>query len=738
MPRLDPLTLLLTASMVSVVTIPPILLLRMIAPADHTVRRWLWASVVLALSALLFAMRSVLPEFVTIVLANVAYVGGVAAVMEGVLDHAGSPWRRRLAWPAMLATAAVMVPFTYIWPDLGARIVGVSLVMSVMAAITCGALLRLPDRTLPLTYMLVVFGVGGLTSFARMLGTPFAELHPDFLANTGWFQAGLLWVHQGTYVAVVGGMGLLVVERLVDQVRAERKAHDAQLERLRDVVDSTPGVVWECYADTFVITYISPQVEALTGYTVEQWKAPGAWGAYLHPDDLESTLAYTREKVATGREYEIEYRLIAKDGRVIWIFGGVTPVAQVPGERAMLRGVVMDNTERKLLEQELVKAKEGAERADRAKSSFLAQMSHELRTPMNGVVALLDVALSGELSADQRQNLTVASQSAARLMEILDDILDHSRIEAGRVEIQPTAFAPVELLESLIALFQAQAQAKGLSLQLSAKLPGRVRLDGRYVGQIVTNLISNAVKYTELGGVSVRAFMDGGSPRAAQLVVEVEDTGPGVPEVQRDEVFVAFERGEDGVRSQKKGVGLGLAISRQLAEIMGGTLSLHAGGQGGALFRLQVPVEVLTDPAEPVEVLPLLSESGFTVLVVEDDNINRFVFSRMFATLGLDIRTADSGERALELLEEGMRPDAMFIDIRLPGIDGHETARRVRAKLGEGCPTLIALTANAYPEDRDAAKAAGMDAFLEKPLRLDALRATLVTLERGYSEAQRV
>ena len=402
----------------------------------------------------------------------------------------------------------------------------------------------------------------------------------------------------------------------------------------------------------------------------------------------------------------------------------------------MYVGFNRDIAERQESERALQQAKDAAVMATRSKNLFLANMSHEIRTPMNGVLGMTELLLLSPLSADQRENAEAIEHCGQSLLVILNDVLDLSKIEAGKMVLEQADFKLGKLLKIVTHEFSKLAWKRGLDFQvaLSPDLPERVRGDSHRLFQILRNLLSNALKFTRQG--EIRLAVDAQSRADGVLAsFHVHDTGLGIDAGRLRDIFRPFTQEDASTTREFGGTGLGLAISKQLAELMGGEIRAESQRGRGSVFTVSVPLGRALEAVDPRGPSSALAEegtaqphAGVRALLVEDDTINRKVLGKMFALLGLDVACAYDGEQALTKLDEAGY-DIVFMDCHMPKLDGYEATRRFREResVREKSRRLpiIALTANAFAEDRDKCLAAGMDDHLAKPLNLQALRRTL-------------
>jgi PAS domain S-box-containing protein len=419
--------------------------------------------------------------------------------------------------------------------------------------------------------------------------------------------------------------------------------------------------------------------------------------------------------------YEVE--MIGQNGSRKHVMISAGPIMNDKGQLESIISSIIDISDLKKAETELRTAKNEAESANLAKSTFLANMSHELRTPLNAILGFSGLMMRDEnLSEEQLNNLKSIEHSGEHLLDLINDVLEFSKIETGRVDLHSEEFDLYRLLYVIEDMFSLRAREKGLVLMVekSADVPQFVKADQGKLRQTLINILGNAVKFTERGGITLRVSCD-----EQTLFFEIEDTGVGIAQEELDMVFDVFVQSSSGQKS-KQGSGLGIPISQKFVDLMGGALTIESEVGKGSIFRFHIKVEILDDvpsiSAEPeLKVIGLAPEQQqFKILVVEDNEPSRKMLVTLLKAIGFEVASAANGEEAVEAWEK-WQPHFIWMDLRMPVLDGYEATKRIKSAMRQSISPvdtkIVALTASAFEENRNQAFADGCDDFVRKPFR---------------------
>ena len=459
--------------------------------------------------------------------------------------------------------------------------------------------------------------------------------------------------------------------------------------RYRMLLEQMPAVVFIGYMDKRLgEAYVSPHVEELLGFTHREWlEEPVRWYRQIHPEDKLRWSVDAAKFFLTGEPLRAVYRVMSEDGRVIWFQCQAKMVRREDGRPLLVHGVGFDVTELKETEASLIEALAAAQAANRAKSEFLANMSHEIRTPINGIMGMTGLALETSLTQEQREYLDIVKSSANGLLALVDDILDVSKIEAGKLEIEIAEFDARQSIEETVRLLAPLAWRKGLDLfcQVLSDVPDALLGDAARFRQIVINLIGNAIKFTERGEVVIRAQVDERTPGGVLLHCRISDTGVGIPHDKQKLIFDRFSQIDASAKRRHGGAGLGLTICAMLAEMMGGRVWVESEVGVGSTFhftlRLAAPL-----PVAGVPVPDTFRPSGMRVLVVDGSATGRRILAEMLADLGCRATCVASADAARDFLsrdnEVGESLALILASVEMPGIQEDESHPGVAGRSG--------------------------------------------------------
>ena len=565
---------------------------------------------------------------------------------------------------------------------------------------------------------------------------------------------------------------VITLTDITERKRLDESMRNSEL-LYRAIGESIDYGVWVCAPDGRNI-YASESFLKLVGITQEQCSNFG-WGDALHPDDIERTIAAWKEFVLTGGTWDIEHRFLGVDGKWHDILARGVPVRNEQGKVTCWAGINLDISHMKLvegelrkardelerrvlertadlsqakeeleiankqlqvelvahrkLEADLIKAKDAAEEAAEAKTSFMANMSHELRTPMNAVIGFTSILLDENLSSEHKEFVEGIRDGGEAMMALINDILDFSRADKEKVELEQTPFSLRHCVEESLNMVAFEADQKGqdLSCIIRHGTPDTIIGDQGRLRQILVNLLSNAVKFTDEGDVSVFVSAKTIKGNKRQFLFTVKDTGIGIPKDKMSRIFEPFTQLERTISRKRDGVGLGLAISKKLVEIMGGEIWVESVPDQGTTFYFTISAEIIQDEhldldemskESPVQGLSELKP--LSILVAEDNPSNQKVIVTMLKQLGYRPDVVADGKEVLQALE--LRPyDLILMDVRMPEMDGITATQVIRKLQPEEGPKIVAITAYALKGDQEKCLKAGMDDYISKPVKVEKL-----------------
>ncbi len=656
-------------------------------------------------------------------------------LMELRKDRIRLEWNVRAIWlgTALLATIVMLLLQLRVQPEIASALRPFVMVAPLLwAAVeleTIGAAL-LALLGLTVTILQTAHG-SGLFAFAA--DTP----------SNAILRAQLFWATSFTLTALLAS-----ILREMNAARRCQNAAEIALgiseERSRLALESTSDALIDWNLETGSI-FLSTRFFAMLGYDPGEFEPTKArLLSITHPEDVPGLFGLVVSDPADASRLTCEGRMQKKDGQWLWILSSGRVVARDPeGNPTRFVGALLDITERRRLAQEraseqqryeteLIHAREGAESANIAKSRFLANMSHEIRTPMNGVIGMIQLLLQTELSSEQRNYAEVAQASGRFLLSLIDDILNLSKIEAGKLVLESSEFDTRQTMGSVVDPLRTLARAKGIELLVTIRqdVPNLLLGDSHRLRQVVNNLVANAIKFTECGAVSVDVALEERISERVMLRFVVADTGIGIRPDTAEKLFLPFTQADDSTTRKYGGTGLGLTISRQLVELMGGSIGVKSGKNEGSTFWFTAAFGCVSEAAEPAENpaqrLPLElapRHSDSRILIAEDNGTNRMVALAQLKRLGYQADAVTNGAEAVEALKK-RQYGLILMDCEMPVMDGYETTEYLRKSAKSSIP-IIAVTADAMSTDRDRCLSVGMNDYLSKPVHIERLAELL-------------
>jgi PAS domain S-box-containing protein len=519
-----------------------------------------------------------------------------------------------------------------------------------------------------------------------------------------------------------------------DALAAAQLETQATAQRLRIALDAASAGVYE----TDFVTgsfWCSPEFDSIVGRHLTFEQASGVW-PNIHPDDAEAVRAAIDASQEARGEAHAEWRVCLPDGTTRWVeVYGLPTYGETGNVPLKLTGVILDVDERKRQELALVEARQAAEAAAAAKAAFLANMSHELRTPLTSIIGFSRFLHERpDLPTDVLGHARRIFDASETLLAIINDVLDLSKLDAGQADLERDPFSIEQLVDDLKGLLNVQAAAKNITLEaaLAPGLPPLVYGDVTRIRQVMLNLIGNAVKFTSHGGVTIGARYDAARDR---LRIEISDTGPGISAEALSRLFERFSQGEVSINRTHGGTGLGLAISRKIVTLMGGDIGVESHEGQGSTFWFEIPAPPADCRAEAAPACATAVECPtLRLLVVDDTAMNRELVRLMLEPLGLVIEEATGGSEAIQAAINTPF-DLILMDVRMPGVDGLEASRAIRATGGVNAGTpILAVTADVQPENYAACHEAGMNDVVPKPITPSVLISKIVQWAAGGPE----
>ena len=685
--------------------------------------------------ALLSSMRLGLMLAALALAGEAADVICLTRVIKALRSGQDRSWPRRAALiTAGIQASTIAASVTLCWrmiPLPEARFFASAFLISAM--INAG--LARPHLRAAADVRLAIFALTGFLMMALDLTNAERATSPAY----GYFTAGfgLLVYISILFTKTVERNHLQRCRNEHAQLRRQQVHLLAQTELSRVAMDSQRLAFVAQYAkDSIIVSgpdgrieWVNDAFSRITGYPFEEavgWLPGDLLNAPGTEPDTVLRLIKARE---TKTPVRAEVLNRAKSGEVMWMETSITPIFDDQGALQLWIAVERDITEAKEREAELARARAAAEEAGKAKSQFLANMSHEIRTPMNGVIGVAELLAETDLSAQQRQYVETITESGRLLLDIINDILDLAKLQSGKATLDPRAFSLTAAVESVLRILAPVAAKKAIDLALDMPPDVIVLGDEGKLKQILLNLTGNAVKFTQKGGVTVSVR----APRAPGDLLEIviADTGVGIARDRIDKIFDSFSQADNGISRQFGGTGLGLTICAMLAEQMGGGIAVQSNPGQGSVFtlRLMMPRTAELATLTPNTPAPPGLRAGLRVMVAEDNRTNMMIVRKMLQGQITTLIEAANGEEAVKLFQE-LSPDLILMDVSMPVKDGLQATREIRsweAANGLVRTPVVALTANAFGEDRLACMAAGLDGFLVKPLSRADLLAEIAT-----------
>ncbi len=533
-----------------------------------------------------------------------------------------------------------------------------------------------------------------------------------------------LWLYLLSFVLLVS-----VATRIILRLKAYAVAIEQAEEKYRSIFENSVVGIFQMTPDGLYLS-ANPTLATIYGYDSAKELIENLTNIeqqlYVLP---EQRAAFIRLIQENGAVADFEFQVYRRDGTKIWISQNARSVCDRNGKLLYYEGTATDITARKQVEVALQQAMSAAEVANRAKSQFLSNMSHELRTPLNAILGFTQLMTrNSSLTPIQQKYLDTISHSGEHLLALINDVLEMSKIEAGRTTLNENSFDLYGLLNWLHTMLWLKAESKGLELifDKAVDLPQYIRTDESKLRQVLVNLLGNAIKFTQSGRVTLRVRVENTQKRSTppHLFFAVEDTGPGIAIAELESLFDPFVQTEAG-RNSQEGTGLGLPISQKFVHLMGGEINVESQLGSGAVFKFDIQTSVFvadelqtTEPLRQVIGLEA-GQPNYRILIVEDKQENRQLLVELLVPVGFEVREATNGIEAIALWKS-WSPHLIWMDMRMPVMDGFEATKQIKSA-GSFAPPVIALTGSAFEEDRITALSTGCDAYVRKPFRVNVI-----------------
>lgn len=519
--------------------------------------------------------------------------------------------------------------------------------------------------------------------------------------------------------------GVLILGSEVTHKVEVRNALAISASKMRTIADTMPQIAWSANPRG-EITYANRKWYEYSGLSEAQTMHHGLIGT-IAEEDRAAVLAAYSETLKAGATFEVNARMIGKDGANRWFLIRAVPHRDGSGAVTEWFGTCTDIDAQKQTERILEESAEAARTASKMKTAFLANMSHEIRTPLGAILGFTELLRNKDVPDEERtQYLETIARNGQMLTKIIDDILDLSKVEAGKLQVEEIEFSLPDLAKEVVSLLEDRAKLKGISIRLdvASTLPERINSDPVRLRQILINIVGNAIKFTTTGGIEISI---NGAASAGRIAFEISvaDTGIGLSAEQSKNLFQPFTQADSSTTRKFGGTGLGLVLSRRLARALGGDITVKPNSPRGSIFMISFNASADTQRMTPKPSTAPKTQgplAGLKILAVDDSPDNRMLIEAVLKRTGAAITTAESARMAIELVREE-NFDAILMDIQMPGMDGYEATKQLRQS-GYLRP-IIALTAHAMAEERARSRAAGCDAHLTKPLDFVKLTSTL-------------